>query len=339
MIPAPALPNYTESGHPTSRLRRAIKRLLLALLVSTFGGLMLISYGYYLATPPAQFPIETEFVIAPGTSTRDITAQAHAAGFVRSEFLLYAVLTILHNPRELKASTYIFSQPLSTLEFAERLTLGDYGNDLVRFIHYEGESRRLLAQRAADVLRGFEAEDFMRITEGREGKLFPDTYLLPKNFTAEALADLLSETYETRVGPLRSAMAKTNLTEDQIINLASILEREANSPESKAMVAGIFLRRLEIGMPLQADATIEYVLDKPLSELVAADLDRESPYNTYLNLGLPPTPIGNPGLTAIQAVLEPASSTYLFYLTGNDGKFYYANTYEQHKVNIERYLQ
>jgi UPF0755 protein len=339
MIPAPALPSYTDQGVPTSPLRRALKRLaysaLFLLALALVGGLFL----QYLITPPPSFPTETELVIAEGMTTTDIADQLYAAGFIRSPFVLYAILALFHDPRDLKASTYIFSQPLSATDLAARLMLGDYGNDLVRFVHYEGESRELLSERAADVLRDFDRAEFMSITEGLEGKLFPDTYLVPKTFTAQALADVLLETYEARVGPLRAAMAKTNLTEDQIINLASILEREANSPESKAIVAGIFLRRLEIGMPLQADATMEYVIDKPLNELVAADLDRESPYNTYLNPGLPPTPIGNPGLAAIQAVLEPTPSTYLFYLTGNDGEFYYANTYEQHKVNIDRYLR
>ena len=92
-------------------------------------------------------------------------------------------------------------------------------------------------------------------------------------------------------------------------------------------------------MPLQADASIEYVLDKPLNELTADDLKIESPYNTYLNQGLPPTPIGNPGLEAILAVLEPAQTDDLFYITGNDGEFYYAKTFDEHRLNIARYLK
>lgn len=339
MIPAPALPHYTEEGARTSPLRRAIRYFLFALLL--FATLLACTgvYVQHTLTAPAGFPIETELVIEPGMTTAAIADQLYAEGYVRSPFLLYAVLVLLHDPLELKASTYIFSQPLSTLELAKRLMLGDYGNDLVRFIHYEGESRKLIAERAARVLKGFDEIEFMRLTEGKEGKLFPDTYLLPKSYTAKELAALLLDTYETRVGPLRSAMSRSRLSEDEVITLASILEREANSPESKSLVAGILLRRMEIGMPLQVDASMEYVINKPLNELTADDLDIDSPYNTYLNPGLPPTPIGNPGLVAIQAVLEPASSTYLFYLTGNDGKFYYANTYEEHKRNVAAHLR
>ena len=124
---------------------------------------------------------------------------------------------------------------------------------------------------------------------------------------------------------------------DQILILASILEREANTPESKGLVSSVLQNRIAVGMPLQADASIEYS-DKPW-ELTPDDLKIDSPYNTYTNPGLPPTPIGNPGLTAIEAVLSPTQSPYFFYITGKDGEFYYAETYDEHLLNIERYLR
>jgi UPF0755 protein len=92
-------------------------------------------------------------------------------------------------------------------------------------------------------------------------------------------------------------------------------------------------------MPLQADASIEYVLNKPLSELTPEDLKIDSPFNTYTNTGLPPHPIGNPGLEAILAVLEPQESKYFFYITDDDGNFYYAKNFDEHRVNIAKYLR
>jgi UPF0755 protein len=154
----------------------------------------------------------------------------------------------------------------------------------------------------------------------------------------------MRETYTQTTQPLREQIAASSLTENEMLILASILEREANSPESMSIVSGILQNRLAIGMPLQADATIEYVLDTPLGELppgqLAAKLrELDSPYNTYLYLGLPPTPIGNPGLTAITAVLNPRETPYFYYVTGNDGKFYYAESYNEHLRNIDRYLR
>ena len=131
----------------------------------------------------------------------------------------------------------------------------------------------------------------------------------------------------------------SKLSIDEILILASIIEREANTEESQKMISGIFQNRLAINMPLQADASIEYVLDKPLNELTPRDLEIDSPYNTYLNLGLPPTPIGNPGMEAIDAVLNPTKSDYYYYITDENGDFYYAKSYAEHLRNIEQYLR
>ena len=124
-----------------------------------------------------------------------------------------------------------------------------------------------------------------------------------------------------------------------MIILASILEREANDEQSMKIVSGILQNRLKHGMALQVDASIEYVLDKSLSALTSEDLKIDSPYNTYLHTGLTPTPIGNPGLQAIDAVLHPAKTEYLYYITDADGHFHYAKTFEEHKRNVTKYLQ
>ena len=156
---------------------------------------------------------------------------------------------------------------------------------------------------------------------------------------------MLAQTFVQKVRPLEQASPTSTLVtpREQLI-LASIVEREANSEESMKMVAGILLNRLELGMPLQADAAIEYAIDTPLNELKPGELASllqtlESPYNTYKNRGLPPTPIGNPGLQAIDAVLNPTDSEYLFYITGLDGEFYYAETLNEHNLNVDRYLR
>jgi len=144
--------------------------------------------------------------------------------------------------------------------------------------------------------------------------------------------------------PLREQIELSPLSEYEALILASIIEREANDEESMKMVSGILQNRLKIGMALQADASIEYTIGTPLNELppgqLASELrETESPYNTYLNTGLTPTPIGNPGLMAIKAALNPTPSDNFFYITGNDGEFYYAETLKGHNQNIARYLR
>jgi len=311
----------------------------------TLAGVLFSGWALYnLNLPSAEFPLNEPVTIAPGTPVRAITEQLQAQGVVNSQQLLYYALVFLHNPADLKASTYMFDEPLDTLSVAKRLTEGDFDTDLVRFTHIEGETVATLAKRASLVLPEFDKSVFVAEARQYEGRLYPETYFVPETYTASELIALMRETYIEMTQPLREQIAASSLTENEILILASILEREANSPESMNTVSGILQNRLRINMPLQADATIEYVLDTPLGKLppgqLAAELrELDSPYNTYLYLGLPPTPIGNPGLTAITAVLNPAKTTYFYYITGNDGKFYYAETYTQHLRNIDQYLR
>jgi UPF0755 protein len=293
----------------------------------------------HLDAPPPSFPLETPITIAAGTSIRDITHLLAEAGVVRSATWLYFSIVMAYDPASIKASTYVFEQPLSTHEVAARLTEGDYDSTLVRLTHIEGERVAQLAKRVHELLPHIDERLFFEAALPFEGTLFPETYFIPSNYTETDVIALMRSMYDEQMATLRPQIDTHPLSEEEIITLASIVEREANSPESKRMVAGILIARLEIGMPLQADASIEYVLEKPLAELTPEDLDRESPYNTYVNSGLPPTPIGNPGLEAISAVLSPTESPYLFYITGNDGNFYYAETYAEHQQNIARYLR
>ncbi len=330
----------TSPTNPTTSARFPWWRIFVyAFGLLGFIGIMAWSWIQTLHYPPANFPSAEAFVIEPGAGLRTVTADLYQAGFIRSRWLFYSLFTQEFDPRQIRAGRYRFEQPLSARDIAQRIVAGGERPDLLRLTFIEGERVTQFAARAHTVIPDFDIETFITLATPYEGQLFPDTYVVPPDFTAEQLFTLLRETYTERMAPLQSAIANHQLSEMGIITLASIVEREANTPESKGLVAGILLDRLTIGMPLQADASIEYVLDKPLSELTPADLRIDSPYNTYLNRGLPPTPIGNPGLTAIMAVLEPTPSDYLFYITGRDGNFYYARTYEEHQRNIARYLR
>lgn len=298
----------------------------------------------YFSQPPRDFPVGEHVTIPQGTNVKAITEQLADANVIRSKSLLYYLLVLRHDPTDIKASTYLFTEPLTAFEVATRLTEGDFASDLLRITFIEGERAYDYAIEGEEILSNFSREEYLRLATPVEGRLFPDTYFIPERFTAEDLLELQLETFEEQVAQYESLITNSSFTINEIVTLASIVEREANTPESMKMVAGILQNRLEIDMPLQADATIEYVLDVPLNELPEGQLatelrERDTPYNTYLYTGLPPTPIGNPGLTAIEAVLEPTPSEYFYYITGNDGEFYYAETLDQHNQNIARYLR
>jgi UPF0755 protein len=169
-----------------------------------------------------------------------------------------------------------------------------------------------------------------------EGYLFPETYNLSPKSSADDIIVLLRKTFAERATPLLPTDA---VQERQVVTMASILEREGKSEESMSIISGILWKRLEAHMPLQVDATLQYERGKGSAALSIDDLKKDSPYNTYTRPGLPPTPISNPGLIALRAALHPVKTEYWFYLTGSDGTFHYAKTFEQHKQNKARYLR
>ncbi len=325
----------TIDSPPPTRSKNGLW-LLLVLILAGMGGFL---YMQKLAEPPVHFPSNTPIEVVPGSSISAITKQFKDAGVVQSDLLLYFVLLTSYEPADVKASTYIFSEPHDVYQVAKTLVTGDFDSLLISFIHREGEPVKEIAVTAEATLTGFSAAEFVLLASTSEGKLFPETYRIPKTFTPLELYTLMIETYEENLTPLRDRIKTSGLTETEVIILASIIEREANSSASMKLVSGILQNRLALGMALQVDASMEYILEKPLKELTAEDLKIDTPYNTYLYRGLPPTAIGNPGLDAIMAVLEPTPSEYMFYITGNDGNFYYAEDFDGHRQNIAKYLR
>ena len=313
--------------------------LLLFFIIATTISIAFFLVLYFLNQTPSEFEEATIVTIEPGTSVRAITEKLEEARVVRSGSVLYFAIMFFYEPTDVKASTYIFDSRLTTLQVARKLAVGDFDTDLLRFTHFEGERASDIAKHAKEVLIDFDEDAFLAKAVPLEGTLYPDTYFIPKNYTADELVTLMTKTFTEETSSLQSAIENSSLSAVEIIILASILEREANSTTSMSIVSGILQRRLIEGMPLQADASIEYILEKPLKDLTPDDLRIDSPYNTYTNKGLPPTPIGNPGIDAITAVLHPTETSYVYYLTDNDGEFHYATSYAEHLINIERYLR
>lgn len=178
--------------------------------------------------------------------------------------------------------------------------------------------------------------------EYEEGVYFPDTYLLPSDEPVPAVAKRFLDRFEEKVGPSMGKFAEKNIKWTTAIKIASLIEREAGGAYDMPLIAGIIWNRLDKDMRLDIDATLQYV--KGNSEIgwwprvVPQDKFVSSPYNTYRNEGLPPGPISNPGLTAIEAVLNPEQTDCLFYLHSSDRQIHCAVTYEEHMENIEKYL-
>lgn len=172
-----------------------------------------------------------------------------------------------------------------------------------------------------------------------EGYLFPDTYRFFEDSTPEQVVAKLLENFNAKFSDsLRTSLTSQGRDVYETVILASIVERELQTDADRAKAADIFLRRIEAGIPLQSDATVNYVTGKSALQPTYDDLQIDSPYNTYKYPGLPPGPIGNPGLSALRAAVNPEANPYYYFLTGTDGKTHFAKTLEEHVLNRQKYL-
>lgn len=294
-----------------------------------------------------------ELIVEPGSTADEVLARLHAADIVADPDLLRSYLRYLGLDRRVEAGGY---------ELHGGMTLAEVGAALqtarppeILFTVPEGWRREQIADSVSAVGFAFGPEEFLRATEGMEGIppslaavsalpslegfLFPDTYRLEIDATAEDLALMMAANFDRRVEPaLRVEMQSTGLTLVEAVILASIVEREAVLAEERPLIASVFLNRLGRGMRLETDPTVQYALGRQAdggwwkSPLSLADLQVESPFNTYLRAGLPPAPICSPGMASLEAVARPAESDYLYFRAACDGsgRHFFSRTLEEH---------
>jgi UPF0755 protein len=295
---------------------------------------MCLVYAIFVAAP-ARFPEGTLFSVEEGSSITDVATRLGERHVVASP-LIFKVAARAYGG--VQAGSYGLAEPQSVLTLARRLSQGDTGLSPVSVTIPEGSTNRDIIAILETSVPEFDVTAFATLIEDKEGYLFPDTYQFFPGTPPSVVYARFSDRYESQVAPLRDAIKTSGHTEHEILTMASILEKEARKFETKQMVAGILWKRIEIGMPLQVDAVFGFIYGKPTFSPTFDELEVDSPYNTYKNKGLPPGPIGNPGLDSIRAALEPVSSPYLYYLTGVDGTMYYSRTFDQH-VDNRRYLR
>jgi len=186
------------------------------------------------------------------------------------------------------------------------------------------------------------SQDFILAAKPYEGSLFPDTYLIPQNASAEGTVKILTDNFQKKFTSIKQDN-KTNFSQKQIIIVASLIEREAKHNQDRFLVSSVLHNRLNMNMALQIDATIQYVLGKPNKwwpdNLSSQDMKIDSPYNTYKYPGLPLTPIANPGLASLKAAINPSQTNYLYYVSDSSGYNHYAENLEAHQSNIKKYLR
>lgn len=324
--------------------------LLLALLVVSGAAAF---YTSRLASQPFQAYAGEEifFTVAPGQPSSSIARALEAQGIVSSRWVFLASLWARRAEGRLQAGEYRFAGPSSTNEVIEHLVRGDVYHMGVTIP--EGltlsESADLLAKKGLGASEAFReafahAERIAHLdpeASDLEGYLFPNTYRFPRRPLPEQVARAMVSRFSQAFDHSRRARAAgLGLSVREVVTLSSIVEKETGRAEERPLIASVFLNRLRRGMPFQSDPTLIYQLKREGrfdGNLKRTDLEMESPYNTYRRPGLPPGPIASPGLAAIDAVLQPAESNYLYFVSRNDGSHHFSATLKEHAAAVRKY--
>jgi UPF0755 protein len=308
------------------------------LIILFGGGAALIMYMYVIA-PPQEFPTGKLVTVEEGATTAEIAQVLKEQGVVQQGISFRAAVMLLGRERGVRAGDYLFKEPKDVITVARAITTGAYGLEPIRIRIPEGATTKSMAKLYASQLQRFDAEDFLKKAQPQEGFLFPDTYFFLPNADEDIVIDAMRQNFDSHMEELVGDISKFGKPLNEVVIMASILEKEAHNYKDRQMIAGVLWRRLRIDMALQVDAAFLYSLGYTTFDLTKADLaNKEDPYNTYANKGLPPGAIGSPSLSSLRAAVNPIDQGYLFYLADNNHVTYYSKTYEEHLRLKARYL-
>lgn len=278
------------------------------------------------------------FVIQKGEGVREIANKLKKERLIKNPVVFFLLIWKQGLDRKIQAGDFRLSPSMTTTEIANTLIHGTLD---VWVTIPEGKRAEEIAEilkTSTPAYQSFWRDELVK----HEGYLFPDTYLIPKDADIDLIITIMKNNFEKKFESITPN--KTGLSKEEIVIVASLIEREAKLDEDRPLVASVILNRLNIGMKLDIDATVQYALGYQDSqknwwkkELTKDDLNINSAYNTYRNQGLPPTPISNPGLAVLRAVVNAPDNDYLYYISDRNGRNHYARTLEEHNENIIKY--
>ncbi|MEK7464972.1 MAG: endolytic transglycosylase MltG, partial [Patescibacteria group bacterium] len=342
-------------------------RTILLLVLCSLLAIIVAAGAYATFTPLAAPRARADLDIPAGSSSRAIGELLKSHGVIRSKWAFVTYATLAGNATDLHAGSYTFDGPVTIAEITRQLVRGErYPNervitvpegwdmrDLGRYFRernlFEADTWWATVGLPARDYRGTEAPlpdfsgEFSFLKDrpayaGLEGYLYPDTYRIFRDATAEDVAKKMLANFDRKLSPeLRAEIVRQKKTIFEVVTVASLIEKEVVDEHDRRIAAGILWKRLSSGMPLQVDASVNYVTGKRETPS-AEDLAIDSPFNTYRSSGLPLGPIANPGIEAILAAIFPQENPYLYYLTAPGGKTIFSLTFEEHVAAKARYL-
>ena len=292
----------------------------------------------YAVQPPDSFPVGQLVSVPSGESLKDVAGTLQEDGVIRSSLMFRALVTIMGNERNVHAGDYIFKEPLDVFSIARALAIGAYGLEPLRIRIPEGATTKEMAAIFSSQFQRFNSDNFLLQARPQEGYLFPDTYFFLPNATESTLIQAMRQNFDVKIATIQPQIASSTHSLSDIVIMASIVEREARNTKDRRMIAGVLWNRLAKNIPLQVDVTFLYTIGKGTFQLTMKDLTTDSPYNTYVNKGLPPGPIGSPSLDSLEAAVNPTKNDYLFYLADNRGVTHYCKTYSCQLANKAKYF-
>ena len=296
------------------------------ILIAAIIFFVLAGFSGFFLSAPKNFPSGAAIVIEKGTGLAEISDKLKKEGFIKNKYAFALYARVFNKSKKIKYGKYLFNEPVSIFSLLSRFTKGEFGFKPVKVTVAEGLTVKKIAELLGD-FENFDKEEFLEKTGKLEGYLFPDTYLFLPFAETEQIIGTMTDNFKKKAGDVGK----------DIVIMASLIEKEVPDSDDRKIVSGILWKRLKLGMALQVDAVFPYITGK--QKVLLEDLKIDSPYNTYLHKGLPPGPISNPGLDAIEAAKNPKETPYLYYLSGKDGKTRFAKTFSEHLRNKEKYLQ
>lgn len=315
-----------------------IKKILILLII-----IGIIFYGYTSIYQPLSEENDLKiFNIERGSSIKEIARELENEGLIKSSsfFIAYCLLT---NNKNIQAGEYLLSPQMNIPQITEIIVGGKVNEEKITII--EGWDLNDIAQYLEE--KGISTkEEFFSIAgrprskDSLEGYIFPDTYNITSRDTAETIVQKALLNFEKKINTeLREEIERQGKTIEEIVIMASIIEKEVKSLEDKKNVSDILWKRINANMPLQTCATVLYALGEKKSSVSTADTQIDSPYNTYKYRGLPIGPIANPGMNSILAAIYPTKNNYWYYLSSPDGKTHFSTTLDEHNYKKNLYLR
>lgn len=308
---------------------------------------LLIGLGLYLVSPAQTGQPDQLFRVEKGRSLNQVAERLSRKGLIRGKPIFLAWARIMGYSKRIKSGEYRLNPRMSPLKVLNKLTEGQV------ITHSVTVPEGYTVDQIATLLdkKGLaDKQEFIALTRdpevlerygiqgpSLEGYLYPDTYHFAAGLPTSSILDAMVDRFQEVIAPMEEQIEQLNMTMEEVVTLASMVEKETGCARERPVIASVFLNRLERGMRLESDPTVIYGMADFDGNLKRKDLLKKTPYNTYQISGLPPGPIANPGIDAIRAVVCPADTDYLYFVSRNNGTHYFSKSFSEHNRAVRTY--